>query len=71
LALLADVAGTHVLDAACGPGHYAAELVERGAQITGFDQSPRMVELARARASAGQFRVHDLAHIAIRAVPRA
>jgi ubiquinone/menaquinone biosynthesis C-methylase UbiE len=61
LALLGDVAGKRVLDAACGPGHYAREMVRRGAQVTGFDQSTRMVALARARASAAEFRVHDLA----------
>jgi SAM-dependent methyltransferase len=61
LDLLGDVAGRHVLDAACGPGLYAAELIARGARVTGFDQSPRMVELSRARAAAGDFRVHDLA----------
>ncbi|HEX3493231.1 MAG TPA: class I SAM-dependent methyltransferase [Streptosporangiaceae bacterium] len=60
LALLGDVAGRRVLDAACGPGLYAAELIRRGARVIGFDSSPRMVALARARASAGQFRVHDL-----------
>jgi SAM-dependent methyltransferase len=61
LALLGDVTGRHVLDAACGPGLYAAELVRRGAQVTGFDQSPRMVQICRDRVSPGQFRVHDLA----------
>lgn len=40
LALLGDVAGKRVLDAACGPGLYAAELVRRGAQVVGFGQSP-------------------------------
>lgn len=60
LALLGDVKGRRVLDAACGPGLYAAELVRRGAQVVGFDQSPRMVDLCRARVSAGDFRVHDL-----------
>jgi SAM-dependent methyltransferase len=61
LSLLGDVAGKHVLDAACGPGLYAAELIRRGAEVVGFDQSPRMVEIARERASQGDFRVHDLA----------
>jgi SAM-dependent methyltransferase len=60
LALLGDVAGKQVLDAACGPGLYAAELIRRGAQVTGFDHSPRMIELCRARAGQGDFRVHDL-----------
>jgi 2-polyprenyl-3-methyl-5-hydroxy-6-metoxy-1,4-benzoquinol methylase len=31
LALLGDVAGKRVLDAACGPGLYAEELLRRGA----------------------------------------
>jgi SAM-dependent methyltransferase len=60
LSLLGDVAGKRVLDAACGPGLYAAELIRRGADVTGFDQSPRMVEICRERAGQGEFRVHDL-----------
>ncbi len=60
LSLLGDVAGKRVLDAACGPGLYATELIRRGAEVVGFDQSPRMVEIARERASQGDFRVHDL-----------
>jgi SAM-dependent methyltransferase len=60
LALLGDVAGKRVLDAACGPGLYAAELLRRGAEVVGFDQSPRMVEICKARAGRGEFRVHDL-----------
>jgi SAM-dependent methyltransferase len=51
LALLGDVTGKRVLDAACGPGLYAAELIGRGAQVVGFDHSPRMVEICRARVS--------------------
>jgi len=61
LSLLGDVTGKQVLDAACGPGLYAAELIHRGAAVTGFDQSPRMVEICRERAGRGEFRVHDLA----------
>ncbi|MEV0070030.1 class I SAM-dependent methyltransferase [Amycolatopsis sp. NPDC050768] len=60
LELLGDVAGRDVLDAACGPGLYAEELVARGARVTGFDLSPRMVELSRARVPGAAFRVHDL-----------
>jgi SAM-dependent methyltransferase len=60
LKLLGDVAGQHVLDAACGPGLYARELVRRGAHVTGFDQSLRMVELSRTRVPEAEFRVHDL-----------
>jgi ubiquinone/menaquinone biosynthesis C-methylase UbiE len=60
LALLGDVAGKRVLDAACGPGLYAAELARRGAHVVGFDHSPRMVEICRARVPQGEFQVHDL-----------
>jgi ubiquinone/menaquinone biosynthesis C-methylase UbiE len=60
LDLLGDVAGKRVLDAACGPGLYAEELVRRGASVVGFDISERMVEIARERVPKGEFRVHDL-----------
>lgn len=49
LELLGDVAGRRVLDAGCGPGLYAEELLARGAEVVGFDASTAMVELARAR----------------------
>lgn len=49
LALLGDVAGRQVLDAACGPGLYLEELVARGAEAQGCDASVRMVDLARQR----------------------
>lgn len=49
LSLLGDVAGKRVLDAGCGPGIYAEELVIRGAEVVSFDASERMVELARER----------------------
>ena len=60
LELLGDVSGKLVLDAACGPGFYAAELISRGARVTGFDNSPRMVGFCRQQAADGEFRVHDL-----------
>lgn len=63
LDLLGDVAGRAVLDAGCGPGLYARELVARGAAVTGFDQSGDMVALARRRlGSRAVIRQHDLAH---------
>ena len=61
LALLGDLAGRRVLDAACGPGLYAAELTARDAEVVGFDQSPRMVALAQRQVPNGEFGVHDLA----------
>jgi SAM-dependent methyltransferase len=56
LAALEPVAGRRVLDAACGPGLYLGELLERGAEVTGFDASPVMVALARQR-TAGRVRI--------------
>lgn len=61
LRLLGDVTGKTVLDAACGPGLYARELLRRGARVVGFDQSPRMIEICRQTAGGGEYRVHDLA----------
>ena len=49
LALVGDVAGLQVLDAGCGPGFYAGELAARGARVTAFDASEKMVALASAR----------------------
>jgi SAM-dependent methyltransferase len=49
LEMLGDVHGRRVLDAGCGPGLYAEELLERGAEVVGFDASSAMVDLARAR----------------------
>jgi 2-polyprenyl-3-methyl-5-hydroxy-6-metoxy-1,4-benzoquinol methylase len=47
LAALGPVVDRHVLDAACGPGLYLRELLERGAEVTAFDASPVMIGLAR------------------------
>lgn len=60
LGLLGDVRGRRVLDAGCGPGLYAEELVARGADVVGVDNSPRMIELCRERVPSGDFRVQDL-----------
>lgn len=61
LALLPDVKGKNILDAACGPGKYAEILIHQEARVTGFDISPKMVELAIQRnQNQGEFYVHDL-----------
>ena len=49
LELLGDVRGTRLLDAPCGEGRVARELVRRGAQVTGVDLSPVLLDRARAR----------------------
>ncbi|ALJ00043.1 class I SAM-dependent methyltransferase [Rufibacter tibetensis] len=62
LSLMSEVEGKSILDAACGPGKYAEVLLAQGAQVTGFDFSPKMVEMAKERnKGAGTFFVHDLA----------
>lgn len=49
LSLLPDIQGQKVLDAGCGPGAYAEELVARGATVVGCDISERMLQLAQER----------------------
>lgn len=61
LSLLPDVQGKRVLDIGCGPGLYAAWLIEHGAQVVGFDISEEMVERARQRVGErGRFYQHDI-----------
>ncbi len=61
LRLLGDVKGKTILDAACGPGKYAEILISQGADVTGFDISPKMVTHAGERnGNRGNFFVHDL-----------
>lgn len=62
LSLLPEVKGTRILDAACGPGKYAEILLAQGAEVHGFDFSPKMVKAAKERnGDQGQFWVQDLA----------
>ncbi|WP_022873450.1 class I SAM-dependent methyltransferase [Nesterenkonia alba] len=62
LTLLGDVAGLRVLDAGCGSGLYARELIAQGAKLTGFDASGELLQLARQRlGETAELRVHDLA----------
>lgn len=49
LALAGVVRGLRVLDAGCGPGLYAEELLARGAELVALDASEPMLELARRR----------------------
>lgn len=49
LKLAGEVSGLRVLDAGCGGGSHAAELVSRGARVTGFDSSAAMLAIARKR----------------------
>lgn len=49
LSLLPDLAGKRVLDAGCGPGDYAAWLLEHGAEVVAFDVTPDFVEITHNR----------------------
>src|SRR5688572_26591416 len=44
--------GTKVLDVACGTGNSAIPAARRGAEVTGVDIAPNLLEQARARAKA-------------------
>lgn len=63
LETLGGVKGLRILDAGCGPGLYARELVAGGAEsVVGIDVSPEMVRLATQEVRGSvEFRVHDLA----------
>ena len=49
-----------VVEVGCGPGHVTAYLVSRGADATGIDLTPAMVEEARRRFPEGRYEVGDL-----------
>lgn len=53
LALAGDVRGRRVLDAGCGSGTQTAELLRRGASVTGADRSVGLLDLARERLGTG------------------
>jgi uncharacterized protein YceH (UPF0502 family)/SAM-dependent methyltransferase len=53
-------AGLPVVEAGCGPGHVTAYLADRGADATGTDLAPGMVEQASARFPQATYAVGDL-----------
>ena len=52
MALLRPAAGRKILDVGCGAGPYSVYLWRQGAQMTGIDLAPAMIELAEANAHA-------------------
>jgi 2-polyprenyl-3-methyl-5-hydroxy-6-metoxy-1,4-benzoquinol methylase len=62
LEVAGDVSGLTVLDAGCGEGYLSRILARRGAQVTGVDISPRLIEMARAKDPDGAiaYQVADL-----------
>ncbi|MHC5904093.1 class I SAM-dependent methyltransferase [Streptomyces sp. S6] len=60
LALAGDVTGLKILDVGCGAGHYAAELLARGAEVTGIDGSVTLLTHARERLGGrAELHLHD------------
>jgi uncharacterized protein YceH (UPF0502 family) len=56
----AHAAGGPVVEVGSGPGHVTAYLADAGADATGLDLSPAMVEEARRRFPDGDYQVGDL-----------
>ena len=54
-----------VLDAGCGTGRVGRELARRGVEVTGVDLDPEMLATARNRAPAIDWRLADLATVAL------
>lgn len=52
--------GTAYLDAGCGAGMAASLAAARGAVVSGFDAAEALLEIARERVPAGDFRAADL-----------
>lgn len=62
LSMLPDVKSKHILDAGCGPGAYIDWFLEQGAEVTGVDVSPTMLEIAKKKyKESAKFILHDLA----------
>lgn len=49
LRLAGEIAGLRVLDAGCGSGAHASELIARGATVVGIDKSAGLLAIARER----------------------
>lgn len=61
LGLVGDVLDADILDVGCGAGHYAADLLARGARVTGIDGSATLLDHARRRVQdRATLRLHDL-----------
>lgn len=52
--------GTQFLDVACGSGLAANTASRRGAAVSGLDAAEALIDIARARTPAGDFRVGDM-----------
>ncbi len=57
--------GARVLDLCCGSGHVTKELVQRGYQVTGVDNSAELIALARRQMPDVDLRVQDARQLAL------
>ncbi|MFG1812837.1 DUF480 domain-containing protein [Kribbella sp. NPDC049174] len=62
--VIAQAAGLPVVEVGSGPGHVTAYLADHGADATGIDFSPAMVDEARRRFPDRNFQVGDLRRLA-------
>lgn len=59
--LMGDVSGLNILDAGCGAGKHSADLLARGAKMSGCDISEKMLQFAKnSLGDQMQFKVADL-----------
>lgn len=57
------VPGQRVLDLGCGPGDISAELIARGARVTGIDVDTALLAAARRQCPTGLFENQDLKNL--------
>ncbi len=65
LPILDTIPPGDAIDAMCGTGRYAAHLAARGHRVRGYDASPGMLDLARAKVPAAEFGVADVAELPV------
>jgi SAM-dependent methyltransferase len=65
LTLLAAQAGGPVVDVGCGPGQFTGYLASLGAEASGIDLSPAMVDLARSAHPGLRFEVGSMTDLAL------
>ncbi|MBA3782665.1 MAG: class I SAM-dependent methyltransferase [Nocardioides sp.] len=60
LPILDTIPAGDAVDAMCGTGRYAEHLAERGHRVRGYDVSPGMLDVARAKVPEAEFDVADV-----------
>lgn len=71
LALFAAEVDGPAVDVGCGPGHFTAHLASLGAEVSGIDLSPAMVDLARQTHPELRFDVGSMTDLALPAASMA